>query len=210
MYLMTYPRKFRTIRRLSESQDSEFDGVEHSAGDIGDRRRHDRIALGFTPCSRVDASRSRLIFLLIAAPAQCIIGRRPLQRHRLIPRRTSASIASPELHGIQPCPAVRGVTLCSGADVRFSAHCGLKSDIARGPKCAKNGSASLFDHFVGAGEQCGWYFDPERSRGLEIDHQLETRALDIRHLSGIASVQDSSALDAPKQKDRPIGRQYFR
>jgi hypothetical protein len=36
------------------------------------------------------------------------------------------------------------------ADVRFGAHSGLKSDIARGPKSASTGSQLIADHFVGA------------------------------------------------------------
>src|SRR5271165_38205 len=35
------------------------------------------------------------------------------------------------------------------------------------------GRTALFDHFVGAHEQRGWYFDAERLCSLEIDDKLE-------------------------------------
>jgi hypothetical protein len=31
----------------------------------------------------------------------------------------------------------------------------------------------LLDHFVGAGEQRWWHFEPKRLRSLEVDDQLE-------------------------------------
>ena len=34
-------------------------------------------------------------------------------------------------------------------------------------------TASLFDHFVSAGEQLGWHVDAKRLRGLNVDDQLE-------------------------------------
>ena len=35
-------------------------------------------------------------------------------------------------------------------------------------------TASLFDHLVGAGEQCGWHDEAERLCGFEVDGENET------------------------------------
>jgi hypothetical protein len=40
----------------------------------------------------------------------------------------------------------------------------------------------LFDHFIGADKQTGWYGKAERPRGLEIDDQLDFRRLLDRQL----------------------------
>ena len=39
-------------------------------------------------------------------------------------------------------------------------------------RCANRKSASLFDHFLGAGDQRGRQFKPERVSGLEVDLTL--------------------------------------
>ena len=55
--------------------------------------------------------------------------------------------------------------------------------------CAAN--CTLLDHLVGGGEQCGRDFEPERPRGLEVDHQLELCGLLDRKVGWLRALKDS-------------------
>ena len=65
------------------------------------------------------------------------------------------------------------------ADVRFGSEsdCLLRrrkvTRCAISDKSAPQQNGSLFDHVVGAGEQCGWNVYTKRLSGLDIDDQLE-------------------------------------
>jgi hypothetical protein len=52
-------------------------------------------------------------------------------------------------------------------------------------------SFSLFDHLVGAREQRCWDFEAERSRSLEIDHQLVLGRRLHRQVGGLLVAQDA-------------------
>jgi len=64
-------------------------------------------------------------------------------------------------------------------NVRFGPLCGLKSDIARGPKSATSGCeqsqerSPLFDHLVGKLLEMQRHVEAEYLGGLEVDDQLE-------------------------------------
>src|SRR5438045_2980841 len=57
--------------------------------------------------------------------------------------------------------------------VRFAPESGHRGWPSGRLICAKAGSRlTLFDHLVGAGEQCRWHNDVKRLCGLQIDHKL--------------------------------------
>ena len=56
--------------------------------------------------------------------------------------------------------------------------------------------ASLFDHLIGAGEQCGWHGEAERLCGLEIDDQLDFRGLLDRQVGCLLPLENPAGVDA--------------
>jgi hypothetical protein len=80
-------------------------------------------------------------------------------------------------------------------DFRFTPESGLKSDISPCPFRANNGlmhrsKKSLFDHFVGAGEQHGRHGDAELLCRLEIDYQLELGGLFDRQVGWLCTLEN--------------------
>ena len=55
---------------------------------------------------------------------------------------------------------------------------------------AQQTTASLFDHFVGAGEEQRRDSDAECFRGFEIYHQLEFRGLLNRKIAGLRTLEN--------------------
>src|SRR5215813_10137396 len=50
-------------------------------------------------------------------------------------------------------------------------------------------AGALFDHLVGASDQCRRYFQPEGPGGLEIEHELEFRRLLDRKVSRLCTFE---------------------
>src|SRR5262245_19206924 len=48
-----------------------------------------------------------------------------------------------------------------------------------------------FDHLVGTGEQCRWYFDPECFRRLEVDNKFVLGRPLHRHVGGLLASEDA-------------------
>src|SRR5215203_1447771 len=48
----------------------------------------------------------------------------------------------------------------------------------------------LFDHLVGAGEECGWDGETEPASGPQVDEELEPRRLLDRHVGGARALED--------------------
>src|SRR5262245_15354921 len=73
------------------------------------------------------------------------------------------------------------------------------------PKCTA-AWVGLFDHLVGAGEQRRWNFEPERSRGHEIDDEFELGGLHDRQVGRLGAFEDLTGIDADlTPHDRNIG-----
>src|ERR1700687_4838976 len=51
-------------------------------------------------------------------------------------------------------------------------------------------TTALFDHLVGAGEQCRWHNDAKRLCGLQIDHQLELGRLFDRQVGRLRTLEN--------------------
>src|SRR5262245_65339132 len=66
--------------------------------------------------------------------------------------------------------------------------------VPKADKCA--GNEDLFDHLVGAGEQRRWNFEPERSRGHEIDDEFELGGLHDRQVGSLGAFEDLTGIDA--------------
>src|SRR5215475_11501783 len=52
------------------------------------------------------------------------------------------------------------------------------------------------DHLVGDGEYPWGYLDPQRSRSLKVDDQLELRRLRHRQVGGLRAFEDFAGIDA--------------
>jgi hypothetical protein len=76
------------------------------------------------------------------------------------------------------------------ADVRFGAHCGLKSDTAPCPTSAIAEVALSFDHLIAAGEQRRRHAEAERLRGLQVDSQFEFCRLLDRDVARLRPAQN--------------------
>jgi hypothetical protein len=67
----------------------------------------------------------------------------------------------------------------SALNVRFAPESGPKSDIVLCPLGAITGREQaqqgnpLFDHLIGAGDECRRHVEAERPGGFEVDRQLE-------------------------------------
>ena len=62
----------------------------------------------------------------------------------------------------------------------------------------------LFDHFVGEGEQRGRNREPERPRGLRVDHELELGRLHDWQVRRFCTLQDATNINtrlAPANSD---------
>ena len=73
----------------------------------------------------------------------------------------------------------------------------------RDAKCQKETNAPqqiayLFDHLIGAREQCGWNRDAERLRRLQVDNQLDLGRLLHRQVGRLFAFQDAARVDAGK------------
>jgi hypothetical protein len=105
------------------------------------------------------------------------VGQYP-RRYRNRPRnenfRCTSRCGDPITGGATGRPCGGAAVHASEPDVRFEAHCGLKSDIAPCPKSARSGllqraRTSLFDHLACAGQQRLRNAEAERLGSLEID-----------------------------------------
>src|SRR6266446_8254561 len=63
------------------------------------------------------------------------------------------------------------------------------------PTYAVQQTASLFDHFVGAGDECQWQRDTERICRLQIDDQLEFRWLLHRQVGRFFAPENTTCID---------------
>src|ERR1700716_3990560 len=73
-------------------------------------------------------------------------------------------------------------------------------------RCQTRKSAALFDHVVGAGEQCRWHNDAKRLCGLQIDHQFELGRLLDRQVGRLRTLENLVDEDGgPTKKISNIG-----
>ena len=54
----------------------------------------------------------------------------------------------------------------------------------------------LFNHLVGAGEQCWWYRDAERTGRFQVDNQLNLRRLLDRQIGRLFALEHPARVDA--------------
>ena len=102
-------------------------------------------------------------------------GRRPLQDANSRCRRTGDKCPLWVISGHSACPV----------DVRFTPKSGHVQCTKRCRLCAKSGHETLFDHFVGDGEDARRDGQAKRLGGLEVDDQLELDQLDDRQVAGL-------------------------
>jgi|SRR5450631_452650 hypothetical protein len=94
---------------------------------------------------------------------------------------------------------------------RLSPNSGGIADIAGSLKRANNGlmqaqqTASLFDHFVGAGDERWRNHEPKCLGSLEVDHQLELGWLHHRQIFGLSALQNPSVILDLAVSAAPIG-----
>ena len=85
--------------------------------------------------------------------------------------------------------------MCSAqAHVRFTPESDIKCDIVECPLRAKSGHS--FEHLVGTSDKRVGDIETERPRGLEVDAQLDFRALLDRQFAGLFAFKNSSNVDA--------------
>jgi len=65
--------------------------------------------------------------------------------------------------------------------------------------------ARLFDHLVGAGEQCRRHGQTQRLRGLEVEYQLELGRLLHRQIGGFLALEETTGVLADQtERIRPV------
>jgi hypothetical protein len=82
----------------------------------------------------------------------------------------------------RPLPAFPHKQTFSGS-VGMSQWCQIRTH-------APQQTTTLFDHLVGAGEQCRWHNDAKRLCGLQIDHQLELGRLFDRQVGRLRTLEN--------------------
>ena len=54
----------------------------------------------------------------------------------------------------------------------------------------------LLDHVIGECEQCGWHFDVERPRRLQVDNELKFGRLHDRQVGRLGALEDAAGINA--------------
>ena len=58
----------------------------------------------------------------------------------------------------------------------------------------------LLDHVIGECEQCGWHFDAERHRRLQVDNELKLGRLHDRQVGRLGALEDTAGINADLTK----------
>src|SRR5215831_6859989 len=107
-----------------------------------------------------------------------------------------------------PCPQkicqsrARPCTHKIRLNVRFSPKATELPDASEMTRCATSGceqsqqSSRLFDHLVGAHEECRGYGEAKRLRSLEVENQFGFRRLHDRQLLRPFSLENPAGIDA--------------